>query len=254
MNYVKVEENTIKVNKETLSEDGISAHSSVLKRSIVSQRPVKLEKEETEPKEDDSENKGKLMEKENRDTGAVSAKYYLYYLSAAGALLSILTFTFFGLSIFFKMAIDFWIGAWMENKYPKLSDKDYIDVTLILSLVTFSFLCLRAIFLGYVTQLASVNIFKLIVWNIMRRPMSFFDTTPSGVIINRCTSDVDQLDFNIPWMMSFFLNTGFNFAGAMILTAIGSPLVLIFIVIALIILSRSFGKYMRTTTELKRLV
>jgi ABC-type multidrug transport system fused ATPase/permease subunit len=105
-----------------------------------------------------------------------------------------------------------------------------------------------------VTQLASVNIFKKIVWNILRRPMSFFDTTPSGVIINRCTNDVDQLDYNIPWMMSFFLNTGFNFLGAMVLTAVASPIVIVFIVIALVIVYRSFVKYIKTTIEIKRLV
>jgi ATP-binding cassette, subfamily C (CFTR/MRP), member 1 len=88
----------------------------------------------------------------------------------------------------------------------------------------------------------------------MRRPMNFFDTTPIGVIINRCTSDVDQLDFNIPWMLSFFISTAFHYAGALILTAIISPSVIIFLFIALLLLAKSFMKYMRTTIELKRLV
>jgi ABC-type multidrug transport system fused ATPase/permease subunit len=153
------------------------------------------------------------------------------------------------------MTVDWWVGQWQEGIYDdKLSNDDYITIYLLMGLVTLIFLCLRAITLGFVTQLASVNIFKSIVWNILRRPMSFFDTTPSGVVINRCTNDVDQLDFNIPWMMSFFLNTGFDYAGALILTAVVSPVVLIFILIALIYISRSLVKYMKTTIELKRLV
>ena len=185
----------------------------------------------------------------------VGFSYYLYYLKNAGITLSILCCLFFALSITVRLAVDWWIGQWQEGAYDdKLSDQDYVTVYILMGACAAVFLSFRALTLGYVTQLASVNIFKSIVWNILRRPMSFFDTTPSGVIINRCTNDVDQLDYNVPFMSGFFLNTAFNFAGALILTSVISPLVIVFIFIALVIISRSFGKYIRTTIELKRLV
>jgi ABC-type multidrug transport system fused ATPase/permease subunit len=131
------------------------------------------------------------MTQEGSESGTIGFSYYLYYLSQAGVALSIITFVFFGLSVSFKIAADWWLGIWSAKTYEKLSDDDYIWVFYILGITSAVFLILRAIALGLVTQLASVNIFKLIVWNILRRPMSFFDTTPSGVIINRCTNDVD---------------------------------------------------------------
>jgi len=131
------------------------------------------------------------MTQERSESGTIGFSYYLYYLSQAGVALSIITFVFFGLSVAFKIAADWWLGIWSAKTYEKLSDDDYIWVFYILGITSAVFLILRAIALGLVTQLASVNIFKLIVWNILRRPMSFFDTTPSGVIINRCTNDVD---------------------------------------------------------------
>jgi len=166
----------------------------------------------------------------------------------------VLAFLFFGLSVAFKIAADWWLGIWSAKSYENLSDQDYIVIFYLLGIASAIFLILRAIALGIVTQLASVNIFKLIVWNILRRPMSFFDTTPSGVIINRCTNDVDQLDYNIPWMMAFFLNTAFNYLGTLILTASVNWIVLILIVLAVYVLSKWFKRYVVTTVELKRLI
>lgn len=198
---------------------------------------------------------GKMTSDEKRETGSIGAKYYFYYMRSAGMCLSLLCILFFGMSITMRMTVDWWVGQWQEGVYDEnLTNDEYINIYITMGVIALVFLCLRAITLGYVTQLASVNIFKKIVWNILRRPMSFFDTTPSGVIINRCTNDVDQLDYNIPWMMSFFLNTGFNFAGALILTSVVSPIVIVFIFIALVIVSRSFTRYIKTTIELKRLV
>lgn len=131
------------------------------------------------------------MTEEQSESGAIGLSHYLYYMGQAGVVLSLLAFLFFGLSVAFKIAADWWLGIWSAKSYESLSDQDYIVIFYLLGASSAIFLILRAIALGIVTQLASVNIFKLIVWNILRRPMSFFDTTPSGVIINRCTSDVD---------------------------------------------------------------
>ena len=198
---------------------------------------------------------GKLVNAEERDTGSVGLKYYIYYMSQAGAFLCTLCIIFFAMSILFKMSTDWFIGKWSSGEFnDRLTEQEQITIIMMLGLVALVFLVIRAIALGYVNQLASVNIFKLIVWNILRRPMSFFDTTPSGVIINRCTNDVDQLDFEIPWQISFLFNTIFNYAGALILTAVISPIVILFILIALISLYKSFSLYMNVSIELKRMI
>lgn len=115
-------------------------------------------------------------------------------------------------------------------------------------------LSVRAIGVGLATRAASVNVFKTILWNILRRPMSFFDTTPSGMIITRCTSDLDELDFNLPAQMSFFLNTVFNYIGTLVLAAFFNWIIIIFILAGILLISKSLKKYMITTIELKRLI
>jgi len=45
----------------------------------------------------------------------------------------------------------------------------------------------------------SKKIHKLMIHNVMRSPMSFFDVTPSGWILNRFSKDMDVMDTKIPF-------------------------------------------------------
>ena len=221
-------------------EDEQKAISNILSGSKKSNHDIKIEEA------------GKLTKEETRDVGIAGTEHYAYYARSAGCALSITVILFFSFSIFFKMLADWWIGKWGESS--KLGGGDfYIEIFLLLCVMTIIFMFLRSVGMGFMSKAAAYQIVKNIVWNIMRRPMSFFDTTPSGVIINRCTSDVGELDYTIPWFLSFFLNIGFNFFGVIILTSIASPITIIFIVIGLALLVGSFKGYLIANMELKRL-
>ena len=45
---------------------------------------------------------------------------------------------------------------------------------------------------------ASKQSHKLLLNRILRSPMTFFDTTPAGRIVNRFSKDIDILDLSIP--------------------------------------------------------
>ncbi|KAG1691094.1 Multidrug resistance-associated protein 1 [Nymphon striatum] len=55
---------------------------------------------------------------------------------------------------------------------------------------------------AYGTVKAGEILHENMLQNIMRSPMSFFDTTPMGRILNRFSKDINDIDVNILWMKS----------------------------------------------------
>jgi len=156
----------------------------------------KQEEEEEGVKKEKEENaKGRaLMTKEERATGSVDIKVYKDYLKAAGGIL-------FGIIILFfviitqtsKLGNDMWLVYWTDDKF-KWETTSYIIVYLIWN-VTQIFLNLAySIFMSFTGFRAAKKIHRDAISRVIRAPISFFDTTPLGRIINRFSKDQDSLD------------------------------------------------------------
>jgi ABC-type multidrug transport system fused ATPase/permease subunit len=55
---------------------------------------------------------------------------------------------------------------------------------------------------------AAGHLHQSMLTNILKSPMSFFDTTPSGRIVNRFSSDVAVVDNNLPQTLRMALMQG----------------------------------------------
>ncbi len=61
------------------------------------------------------------------------------------------------------------------------------------------------IFLAVAVTIASKTLHNKLLKNILRCPMSFFDTTPIGRVLNRFSHDIYIIDTVIPEKINYFL-------------------------------------------------
>ena len=257
----------IEESAEKLRKKLKKSKKSSLKKSIVEmidQSPIltpKLETEqETKPKQnqvaqvDDikKQEAGKLTKAENRDTGVSSLKPYIFYFSRAGLGISILGNLLYIFAVCLKLLTEWWAGRWALGEY-KLTNQVYIEIYISIAAVGILIFSLKSLVYGKISSNAAYQFFVQVLWNVLRRPMSFFDTTPSGVIINRCTNDMDQIDTFIPWFLEAFTGSCYTYIFSFALAAVSSPVLLVVIVISGFILVNAFVKFLKTTIEMKRL-
>lgn len=67
-----------------------------------------------------------------------------------------------------------------------------------------------AIFLSIGTVVAAEKLYHLINARIFKNPLSLFDTTPIGRILNRVSKDIDTIDNTLPFILRSTTQTVFS--------------------------------------------
>lgn len=60
--------------------------------------------------------------------------------------------------------------------------------------------------------------------NVLRSPMSFFERTPSGNLVNRFSKELDTVDSMIPQVIKMFMGSLFSVIGAVIIILLATPI------------------------------
>ncbi|XP_041482958.1 multidrug resistance-associated protein 5-like isoform X1 [Lytechinus variegatus] len=195
-------------------------------------------KEDGEDECDDDEDEsvvydGKLNQPEAIETKVKPSKTYLAYMkSAGGVVVSLLVILIFLISQALATFSSFWLSHWLEqgngtkidvnastigkdydpylhmnvSDNPRLRFYQLVYVASVLGCILFGFL--RAGVYVKTTLRASSNFHNKVFLNIIHSPMSFFDVTPSGQILNRFSKDLDEADIRLPFVMESFLQNG----------------------------------------------
>jgi len=129
----------------------------------------------------------KLIQEEERETGKVSLRMYkLYFTEAFGwwAITLVLA-----LSLLWQaslMASDYWLAYETSEERAKMFNPYlFIGVYASIAVVSNVFLVTRFYFYAVMGLKTAQLFLTQIVGSILRAPMSFFDTTPSGRILSR---------------------------------------------------------------------
>ncbi|XP_072955852.1 putative ABC transporter C family member 15 [Typha angustifolia] len=201
--------------------------------------------------------RGKLMQDEEREKGGIGKQVYLTYLRAlrGGSLipLIIIAQSFFQI---LQVASNYWM-AWASppttETDPPVGINFLFLVYICLSIGSSFCVLIRAMLVAVVGLLTSEKFFKNMLHCIMRAPMSFFDSTPTGRILNRVSTDQSVLDLEISGKLGWCAFSVIQILGTIaVMSQVAWPVFAIFIPVTVICMWYQ-RYYIPTARELARL-
>ncbi|XP_068532583.1 ATP-binding cassette sub-family C member 10 isoform X4 [Anas acuta] len=115
------------------------------------------------------------------------------------------------------------------------------------------FTIFRAFLFAYGTIRAAVVIHNRLLQRVVKATVTFFDTTPTGRILNRFSSDLYCVDDTLPFILNIFLANMYGLLGMLVIITYGLPWIgLVLLPLAALYFSIQ-RYYRRTSRELKRL-
>ncbi|KAH7103342.1 ATP-dependent bile acid permease [Auriculariales sp. MPI-PUGE-AT-0066] len=196
----------------------------------------------------------KLVEGDERETGAVSWGAYIGYLRAAGGLrYAPLLLVLLGLAQCAQVASNVFLGFWTDHSIVGFAQGQYMGVYAGLGAATALFTFMGSLAFAIIGFNASLGLFRGALDGVMHAPLRWHEKTPTGAITNRLSKDVDTLDMMLPQAWFQLLSTIANILGLVGLIFYSyawlgimlPPLIVIYFVFS--------TYYRRTSIEVKRL-
>ncbi|CAL4094825.1 unnamed protein product, partial [Meganyctiphanes norvegica] len=148
----------------------------------------------------------KLVKEEKAAVGNVSKSTYVVYWKSMGALFAIVPVLVLASAQASQAAGSMWLAEWSSKSRPgqNVTNEDSFNAGIFLAGYGAFGLVQAFLFYGGVVLVmlgclkASCYLCFNMMENLLHLPMSFFDTNPSGRILNRFSSDLHQADFLLP--------------------------------------------------------
>ncbi|KAJ8086007.1 hypothetical protein PM082_004826 [Marasmius tenuissimus] len=194
-----------------------------------------------------------MMQAEERNTGAIDGSVYKEYIQA-GKGEFIVPFLLVSLCLVQGATVmsSYWLVYWQEDKFRE-SQGFYMGIYAGLGVAQAFAMFLMGSTFAMLTFFASQMLHKGAIRRVMTAPMSFFETTPLGRIMNRFSKDIDTIDNLLGDAMRMLAATTSGIVGAIILISIVLPWFLIPVVVIMTIYVYAAYFYRSSAREFKRL-
>ncbi|KAF9100550.1 hypothetical protein BGX29_006497 [Mortierella sp. GBA35] len=198
---------------------------------------------------------GGLVGKEKVEEGKVGWRVYLDYAKA----IAFFCLCLYGLGQVCQISTNFWLRYWAtaderegEEERPTLFYLGGYALLVLLFLVV----DVTVSYMGNVVCgiRAARILYDRLLTRVLRYPMSIFDTTPMGRIVNRFSSDVSAVDSTLPEQLPGFLGFASTAIGIICVIGYSMPDFLIAVPPLLLAFLLVQNYYIKTSGALKRLV
>ncbi len=82
---------------------------------------------------------------------------------------------------------------------------------------------LAAFFLAYGAKLVSGRLHHALIKRVLAAPMAFFDTTPLGRLLSRCSGDLETIDRQVPWTVQWVMRCVYEILGTVFIICFSTP-------------------------------
>ncbi|ODM94820.1 Multidrug resistance-associated protein 1, partial [Orchesella cincta] len=208
--------------------------------------------------------KYRLIEIEKAETKSVKASVYLHYFQAAGWTLACGTLILHLIFQAFSVGANLWLSEWTSvpsenstgngNSTALASDQTfYLSIYGILGVCQGVAILFASLVMAIGTVRASNVLHFLTLERIMRAPLSYFDVTPLGQILNRFSRDVECIDSWIPMLLRHLVSGTLVVLATLVVISISTPIFILVILPVGLLYYFIQHFYIATTRQLKRL-
>uniref|UniRef100_A0A8C8DWC3 Multidrug resistance-associated protein 1 n=1 Tax=Oryzias sinensis TaxID=183150 RepID=A0A8C8DWC3_9TELE len=186
----------------------------------------------------------------------VKLSVFFSYLKAIGVLLSIISLLFFLSHNLLSLFANYWLSLWTDdpvvngtqpNRLMRLGVYGALGVSQGVAVCGYSL----SVSIGGI--LASRFLHQSMLFDVLRSPMSFFERTPSGNLVNRFAKEMDTIDSVIPMILKMFMGSLFNVVGSCIIILVATPMVALIIPFLGVLYFFVQRFYVASSRQLKRL-
>eukprot|EP00158_Paraphelidium_tribonemae_P007083 Partr_v1_DN28105_c1_g1_i1_m55327 putative ATP-binding cassette, sub-family C (CFTR MRP), member len=199
---------------------------------------------------------GKLTTAETSARGSVEWSVYVSYARACSYTSAIVAIVFMILGQTASIMINVWLKYWGTQSAQGNGDNLllYLGVYGLLGLSFAALIVTCTLIVRVVCAInASKSLHNDMVNSVTRLPMSFFDTTPIGRVVNRFAKDINTVDELLPQSFQSFFRTLFQVVAIFCVISISTPLFIVLIVPMSLLYYRVQRYYLSSSRELKRL-
>ncbi|CAI9771956.1 unnamed protein product [Fraxinus pennsylvanica] len=182
-----------------------------------------------------------LIKQEEREVGDTGFRPYILYLNHNKGFLIFFSAAFFHVTFLLGQILqNSWMAANVDD--PNVSTLRLIVVYLLIGIASSLFLLCRSLLMVALGKKSSKSIFSQLLNSLFRAPMSFYDSTPLGRILNRVSSDLSLVDLDVPFVLMVAVGTTANFYSNLAVVAVATWQVL-FVSIPMVFLAICIQRY-----------
>ncbi|KAL9833556.1 ATP-binding cassette sub-family C member 3 isoform 1-T1 [Geothlypis trichas] len=231
------------------SEGGECPNKMSTKRRVCEKKPA----EPPLPRKSANE---KLIQAETTETGTVKLAVFWQYMKAISPVISLVICFLYCCQNAAAIGANVWLSDWTNEPVVNGTQHNtamrigvYAALGLLQGLIVL--ICSFTLAMGGIN--AARTLHAALLENKFHTPQSFYDTTPTGRIINRFSKDIYVIDEVIPPTILMFLGTFFTSLSTMIVIIASTPLFAVVIVPLAILYFFVQRFYVATSRQLKRL-